>query len=179
MRFLLLVFVWLAGCDLANRGFSEIEYLQSINRLLQADDRCGVQRYVLLRPRALSRDDELSSELRDFVRESREECSPKDRSGADASISDQSERIERSGDTGRDQGNRNSSQEATARGDHRSGASDREADRSEDASDREADRREDAADREADRREEAADREADRRERDDDDRDDDDRDDDD
>ncbi len=168
MRFVLLVFVWLAGCDLANRGFSEIEYLQSINRLLQADDRCGVQRYVLLRPRALSRDDELSSELRDFVRESREECSPKDRSGADASISDQSERIERSGDTGRDQGNRNSSQEATARGDHRSGASDRE-----------ADRREDAADREADRREEAADREADRRERDDDDRDDDDQDDDD
>lgn len=157
MRFILLVFVWLAGCDLANRGFSEIEYLQSINRLLQADDRCGAQRYVSLRPRALSRDDELSRELRDFVRESREECSPKDRSGADASRSDQSGRIERSGETGRDRGTRNSSKEATARGDNRSEASDRE----------------------ADRREEAADREADRRERDDDDRDDDDRDDDD
>ena len=159
MRCILLVSaLWLAGCDLTDRGFSEIEYLQSINRLLQADDRCGAQRYVSLRPRALSRDDELSRELRDFVRESREECSPKDRSGADASRSDQSGRVERSGETARDRGTRSSAQEATARGDNRS-----------EASDRETDRREDAADREADRREEAADREADRRERDDDD----------
>ncbi len=90
MRQFLLVFVLcLAGCGEASRGFSETEYLQNIDNYLQADDRCGVHRYVVLRPRALYRDDELSRELRDFVRNSREECSPPVRPGSNGSRTDQ------------------------------------------------------------------------------------------
>lgn len=70
------VFVLLAGCDVTSRGFSEIEYLQEIDTLLQENDRCEARRYVLSKPIVLFRNDELSRELRDFAWRERERCTP-------------------------------------------------------------------------------------------------------
>ncbi|WP_170421639.1 hypothetical protein [Ruegeria arenilitoris] len=91
-QFSLALFLVLAGCGVTSRSSTELEYLQEIDRLLQANDSCGLWQYVVSRPFALAGDDELSKELRSFVWQSRDQCASRERSALDDTRSDQMDR---------------------------------------------------------------------------------------